>query len=191
MARLPLLRPLSFLPSPTLKPPPRKIPFLPLKGGGSARMSGSPAATERLISIAAYSLPLVNSLQHGRYLLAQFPKLGLILEPILPFLAIYRSIPYSSFVAFFALYLGVVRNPSFPRYVRFNAMQAVTLDVLLVIPILFHRIFSTASVGPIVVFSSNALFLFSLLCFLYAVFSCVLGRTPYFPFLADAANRQI
>ncbi|XP_020219823.1 protein TIC 20-II, chloroplastic [Cajanus cajan] len=204
MATLPLLRPYSFLRTPTLtltltltlKTPTTKIPFLPLKpqnGGVGARMSNSsssPAATERLISVAAYGLPLLNSVQHGRYLMAQFPKLGVLLEPILPFLAFYRSIPYSSFVAFFALYLGVVRNPSFPRYVRFNAMQAVTLDVLLVIPLLFHRIFSTGT-GPIMVFSSNAIFVFSVFCFLYAVVSCVLGRTPYLPFVADAASRQI
>ncbi|KAJ1443579.1 Chloroplast protein import component Tic20 [Sesbania bispinosa] len=105
-----------------------------------------------------------------------------------------RSIPYSSFVAFFALYLGVVRNPSFPHYVRFNAMQAVTLDVLLVIPLLLQRIFSPGRAGigfRVMIWSHNAIFLFSLACFLYGVVSCVLGRTPYLPFVADAASRQI
>ncbi|TKY65336.1 TIC 20-II [Spatholobus suberectus] len=150
----------------------------------------SPPPTERLISIAAYTLPFLNSLQYGRYLLAQHPGLALLFDPIVPFLAFYRSVPYSSFVAFFALYLGVVRNPSLPRYVRFNAMQAVTLDVLLVVPLLVHRIFSPAP-GPLVVWSSNAVFVFSLVCFLYGVASCVVGRTPHLPFVADAASRQI
>ncbi|WVZ07149.1 hypothetical protein V8G54_020495 [Vigna mungo] len=196
MATLPLLRPSCFLPTPTLKPSfPRHTPLLPLKlknGAVGARLSNSssPPPTERLISIAAYTLPFFNSLQYGRYLLAQYPKLAVLFDPIVPFLAFYRSIPYASFVAFFALYLGVVRNPTFPRYVRFNAMQAVTLDVLLVIPHLIARIFSPGR-GPLMIWSSNAIFVFSIFCFLYGVASCVLGRTPYLPFVADAASRQI
>ncbi|CAJ1823603.1 unnamed protein product [Sphenostylis stenocarpa] len=195
MATLPLLRPCCFLPTPTLKTSlPRPTLFLPLKpknGAVGARMSNtSPPPTERLISIAAYTLPFFNSLQYGRYLLAQYPKLAVVFDPIIPFLAFYRSIPYASFVAFFALYLGVVRNPTFPRYVRFNAMQAVTLDVLLVIPLLITRIFSPGR-GPLIIWSNNAIFVFSILCFLYGVASCVLGRTPHLPFVADAASRQI
>ncbi|KAL6136343.1 hypothetical protein ACLB2K_061639 [Fragaria x ananassa] len=110
--------------------------------------SGTPTpATDRLISAVSYTLPFFNSLQYGRYLFLQFPKLGLLFEPLLPLLGLYRSIPYSSFVAFFALYLGVVRNPSFSHYARFNAMQAVTLDVLLVLPLLVQRIFSPGQAG--------------------------------------------
>ncbi|MBA0748470.1 hypothetical protein Gogos_005284, partial [Gossypium gossypioides] len=124
--------------------------------------------TDRLISVAAYSLPFFNSLQYGRYLFIQYPQLGILFDPILPFLSLYKSVPYASFVAFFALYLGVVRNPSFSHYVRFNSMQAVTLDVLLVVPLLLTRIFNPGRVGL-----------------------GILGRTPYLPFVADAAGRQI
>ncbi|OVA08802.1 hypothetical protein BVC80_8801g31 [Macleaya cordata] len=122
-------------------------------------------ATERLISAVAYCLPFFNGLQYGRYLFVKYPNLGLVFEPIFPLLNFYRSIPYASFVAFFALYLGVVRNPSFSRFVRFNSMQAVVLDVLLVLPLLVQRVFNPG-------------------------FS-VLGRTPYLPFVADAADRQL
>ncbi|KAI4302063.1 hypothetical protein L6164_035281 [Bauhinia variegata] len=158
-------------------------------------MSYNPTpATDRLISVAGYTLPLFNSLQYGRYLLAQFPTLGLLFDPILPLLSLYRSIPYSSFVAFFALYLGVVRNPSFSHYVRFNSMQAVTLDVLLVLPHLLHRIFTPGHSGigfRVMVWGHNLLFVFSVTCFIYSVVSCILGRTPHLPFVADAAARQI
>ncbi|KAJ0982223.1 hypothetical protein J5N97_010478 [Dioscorea zingiberensis] len=62
-------------------------------------------------------------------LFAGFPPLAAALEPILTLIAAYRSIPYAAFVVFFALYLGVV-NSQFSRYVRFNAMQVVVLDVV-------------------------------------------------------------
>ncbi|KAE9621988.1 hypothetical protein Lal_00032738 [Lupinus albus] len=156
--------------------------------------SSSPPATDRLISVAAYCLPFFNSLQYSRFLLSQYPNLSLLFEPIIPFLSLYRSIPYASFVAFFALYLGLVRNPNVNRYVRFNAMQAVTLDVLLVLPVLMQRIFSPGRVGlgfKVMVWSHNFIFLFAVLCFFYSAGSCVFGRTPYLPFVADAASRQI
>lgn len=151
-------------------------------------------ATDRLISAVAYALPFFNSLQYGRYLFVQYPKLGLLFDPLLPIVSLYRSIPYASFVAFFALYLGVVRNPTFSHYVRFNSMQAVTLDVLLVLPILIQRIFSPGRSGlgfRIMVWAYSALFVFSVLCFVYGLASSVLGRTPYLPFVADAAGRQM
>ncbi|PPD79753.1 hypothetical protein GOBAR_DD23327 [Gossypium barbadense] len=168
------------LPSLTLKPSPLNpkpypnIPFLshpkpnlrlPKKPTTTiTRMSLNPTpATDRLISVAAYSLPFFNSLQYGRYIFIQYPQLGILFDPILPFLSLYKSVPYASFVAFFALYLGVVRNPSFSHYVRFNSMQAVTLDVLLVVPLLLTRILNPGRVG-------------------------ILGRTPYLPFVADAAD---
>ncbi|KAG2693852.1 hypothetical protein I3760_08G114800 [Carya illinoinensis] len=159
------------------------------------RMSYNPTpATDRLISAVAYTLPFFNSLQYGRFLFLQYPTLGSLFDPLLPLLSLYRSIPYSSFVAFFALYLGVVRNPSFSRYVRFNSMQAVTLDVLLVLPLLLQRVFSPGRTGlgfKVTVWFYNVLFVFSVMCFLYSVVCCVLGKTPYLPFVADAAGRQI
>ncbi|CAK8542533.1 unnamed protein product [Lathyrus sativus] len=208
MASLALLRPCTFhhthKPSTlTLKPKPNSLSFSPLTPPPSklklrnpvvkANLS-SPAPPERLISIAAYALPFFNSLQYGHNILTQYPKFALLFEPIIPFLSFYRSLPYASFVAFFALYLGIVKNPSFPQFARFNAMQALTLDVLLVLPLLFQRIFSPGRYGlafKVMVWSHNAVFIFSILCFVYSALSCLLGRTPYLPFVGDAAARQI
>ena len=173
------------------------LPLLSSKPAKSVtvRMSYNPTpATDRLISAVAYTLPFFNSLQYGRLLFTQYPVLGLAFEPILPILGLYRSIPHSSFIAFFALYLGVVRNPNFNRYVRFNSMQAVTLDVLLAVPLLIQRILSPGPGGlgfQIMVWGHNGLFLFSVLCFVYRLASCLLGRTPHLRLVADAAGRQI
>ncbi|KAG7023770.1 Protein TIC 20-II, chloroplastic, partial [Cucurbita argyrosperma subsp. argyrosperma] len=161
------------------------LPLLPSKPAKSPaiRMSYNPTpATDRLISAVAYTLPFFNSLQYGRFLFAQYPVLGLAFEPLLPILGLYRSIPHSSFIAFFAFYLGVVRNPSFSRYARFNSMQALTLDVLLVVPLLVQRILSPGQSGlgfQIMAWSHNGF-----------VVSCILGRTPHLPIVADAAGRQ-
>ncbi|XP_030540799.1 protein TIC 20-II, chloroplastic [Rhodamnia argentea] len=190
-----LLPPSSLIPS---LPPSLNLKSRPRRPGPAAvavRMSYNPTpATDRLISAAAYTLPFFNSLQYGRFLFLKYPSLSLLFDPILPLLSLYKSVPYASFVAFFALYLGVVRNPSFSHYIRFNAMQAVTLDVLLVLPLLLQRIFSPGRAGPgfrVMVWGHNVVFVFSALCFLYSLASCILGRTPYLPFVADAAGRQL
>ncbi|CAL1385341.1 unnamed protein product [Linum trigynum] len=165
----------------------------------TARLSGNSntttPATDRLIAAVAYTLPFFNSLQYGRFLFAQFPSVSaLLFEPLVPLLSLYRSLPYASFVAFFGLYLGVVRNPNLSDYVRFNAMQALTLDVLLVLPLLFGRIFNpgrSALAVKLIVWGHNAVFLFTSVCFVYGLVSSLLGRTPYLPFVADAARRQM
>ncbi|KAK2415539.1 hypothetical protein P8452_60697 [Trifolium repens] len=207
MASLALLRPCIFhhthKPSTlTLKPKqpnslsfsPLQTPKLKLKNGVVKANLSTPAAPERLISIAAYTLPFFNSLQYGHSILTQYPKFALLFQPIIPFLSFYRSLPYASFIAFFAFYLGIVRNPNFPEFVRFNSMQALTLDVLLVLPVLFQKIFSPGRSGlgfKVMVWSHNVVFVFSILCFVYSVLNCLFGRTPYLPFVADAAARQI
>ncbi|KAM3360477.1 protein TIC 20-II, chloroplastic [Capsicum galapagoense] len=151
-------------------------------------------ATDRLISAVSYFLPFFNGIQYGRFLFTQYPSLALPFQPILPILSFYRSIPYASFVTFFALYLGIARNESLNQYTRFNALQAVMLDVLLVLPMLIQRIFSPGQSGlglQFTVWMHNGLFVFVVGCFVYGLVACILGKTPYLPFVTEAANRQM
>lgn len=206
MATLSLLRftPLPPLRTPTSSRPPPAVQIrLPLRHAAAgkprraaATMSyqGPVPASERLFSSLAYALPFFNSLHYGRFLFARFPSLGFAIEPLLPLLAAYRAVPYASFVAFFALYLGVVRNPIFGRYVRFNAMQAVVLDVFLALPTLVQRILGTPAGGigfRVLEWGYNGIFAFAVASFLYGVVACVLGKTPYLPIVAAAADRQL
>lgn len=182
------LRTAIRIPSRPRCPPPQQNP-----SSISMSYTTTPAA-DRLISAASYFLPFLNGFQYGRYLFMQYPNLAPLLEPVIRLLGVYRSVPYASFVAFFALFLGVVRNPNLSRYVRFNAMQALFLDVILVLPLLIQRILSPGRGGlgfQMMVMGHNAIFLFIVLCFVYSLGCCVLGRTPYLPFIADAAGKQL
>ncbi|XP_042431009.1 protein TIC 20-II, chloroplastic-like [Zingiber officinale] len=151
-------------------------------------------ATDRLVSALAYTLPFVDSLHYGRFLFARVPASAAAVAPILPLAAAYHSVPFASFVAFFALYLGVVRNPAFSHYVRYNAMQAVVLDVFLALPSLLQRVFGTPSRGigfRVLEIGYHAVFVFSIACFVYSVINCILGKTHYLPIVASAAERQL
>lgn len=150
-------------------------------------------APERVIAALGYVLPFFDGIQYGRYFFLQYPVAESLLRPLYPLLSAYKGFPYSNFIAFFSLYLLVVRNPSISRYVRFNAMQAVVLDVLLILPTLVERTFAPrGGLGfELLVIFYNTVFLFLVACFLFGVVSCILGKTPRLPIVADAADAQV
>ncbi|KAE8693568.1 Protein TIC 20-v [Hibiscus syriacus] len=55
---------------------------------------------------------------------------------------VFKSFPLKRFSGVLDPLLRGVRNPNFSRYVRFNTMQAIVLDVLLIFPDLLERSFN-------------------------------------------------
>jgi hypothetical protein len=78
-----------------------------------------------------YLLPLLDTLPYGRFLFLQFPFIARALAPLGPVNALYHIFPFAPFIIFLGVYSGVVNNQSLSRYIRYNAMQAVLLDILL------------------------------------------------------------
>ncbi|XP_073127928.1 protein TIC 20-II, chloroplastic [Henckelia pumila] len=200
MASLPTLR-LAHSPHTLLKPtvrsfpPPSNLRHHTKKSSTTTKCSYTPTpATDRLISAASYFLPFFNGLQYGRFLFSKYPFLAAPMEPLIPLLSLYHSVPYASFVTFFGLYLGVVRNPNLSRYARFNALQALVLDVMLAVPVLLQRIFSPGRSGialKVTAWAHSGLFVFVTCCFVYGLVYSIIGKTPYLPFVAEAAGRQL
>ena len=100
------------------------------RGGGGG--GGGAAIPDRVVASLPYLLPLFDGLRYGKFLFTQFPAFGAILLPFEPLIRLYFSVPFAGLVAFFAVYLGIINNQSLSRFVRFNAMQAVLLDIILV-----------------------------------------------------------
>ena len=98
----------------------------------SWRNNGPPSVPDRVVSALPYLLPLFDSLRYGKFLFLQFPLFASVLTPFEPLMRVYFSVPFAGTIAFFAVYLGIINSPqNFSRYVRFNAMQAVLLDIIL------------------------------------------------------------
>lgn len=71
----------------------------------------------------------------------QYPIFASLLAPLSPFARLYFSVPFFPLIVFFAVYLGIVNNQSLDRSVRYNAMQAILLDIVLMCepyPCCFH-----------------------------------------------------
>ncbi|KZV29992.1 protein TIC 20-v, chloroplastic-like [Dorcoceras hygrometricum] len=155
--------------------------------------SNSADAPDRLISAITYFYPFFDGIQYGKYVITQFSPFQTIIQPFVPAIRIFKSFPFNGFLVFLTLYFVVVRNPSFSRYVRFNTMQAIVLDVLLIFPDLLERSFSPRDgVGLDIVMSlDSTVFLFLLVCLIYGSSSCLLGQLPRLPLVAEAADRQV
>ena len=139
---------------------------------------------QRLSSVAFYTLPLKASLPFGNYLFYKFSFLKVLLYFTFPVAIIENSLPFGGLLFFLILFAGVVRNPNVPYFVRYNACQALLLDIALIIITYLLRILPLAEIGIIV-------FVFTLSIFLFAIFQCINGVEPEIPFISKSVRMQI
>lgn len=114
---------------------------------------------------------------------------------------IWFSLGFLQIIVFFALYLGVVNNQEMNRYVRFNAQQAILLDILLIVPDILTRLVSglggddaMLTGGPGLeaqVLLYNTVFLYVYLSSVVGAGSCALAKQVKLPIVGDAAESQI
>lgn len=88
---------------------------------------------QRLLALLTYLLPWSDGLPFGRSLTSLFPVLQWLSLPALPLVLIEQAIPFGGFILFLVLFLGVVRNQRVPYFIRFNALQAILLDIILIV----------------------------------------------------------
>lgn len=155
--------------------------------------SDSADAPDRLISAICYFYPFFDGVQYGKYVITQFAPIQVLLQPLIPAIRVFKSFPFNGILVFVTLYFVVVRNPNFSRYVRFNTMQAIVLDVLLIFPDLLERSFNPRDgLGLDLMMSlDSTVFLFLLVCLIYGSSSCLFGQVPRLPIVAEAAERQV
>jgi Chloroplast import apparatus Tic20-like len=153
---------------------------------------GSTTVSERIFASLPYLLPLIDGLEFGSFLFRQFPVLQVLLLPLLPLLQLYRVIPFAGLIIFFALFLLVVRNERISHFIRFNTMQAILIDIVLIlcgliVPLLAQGI----QISFIVETIYNMIFLGLLAAFIYSVVQSLLGRYAEIPTISDAVYMQV
>ena len=139
---------------------------------------------QRLSSVIFYTLPLKAALPFGYYLFYKFSFLKVLLYLTFPVEIIERSLPFGGLLFFLILFAGVVRNPNVPYFVRYNACQALLLDIALIIITYLLRILPVGEFGLIV-------FVFTLCIFLFSIFQCINGVEPEIPFISKSVRMQI
>lgn len=155
---------------------------------------------DRLYATLPYLLPITSVVSFGAFLFLQFPilqdvffpvfKLNQILSiSILDFISI-------RFVAWFCVFIFVVRNFKVNHFVRFNAMQALLLDIIVALMSAIVQLLSLI-LGNLAFFPfmlqiiASVTFLGITAAFLYSIFQCVLGKYAEMPIVSEVAYSQV
>ena len=139
---------------------------------------------QRLSSVFLYTLPLKASIPFGYYLFYKYSFLKILLLLTFPIAIIEKSLPFGGFLLFIILFAGLVRNPKVPYFVRYNACQALLIDISLIIISYLLRIFPIVELGSII-------FIFTLCIFIYSISQCIYGNEPEIPLISKSVRMQI
>ena len=139
---------------------------------------------QRLSSVFLYTLPLKASIPFGYYLFYKYSFLKILLFLTFPIAIIEKSLPFGNFLLFIILFAGLARNPKVPYFIRYNACQALLIDIALIIISYFLRIFPIVELGSII-------FVFTLCIFIYSISQCIYGVEPEIPLISKSVRMQI
>lgn len=168
---------------------------LVVKARGGYYRSAAPGPADRVLAAVPFLLPFLDAFSYGRFLFYQFPLVAKAVAPLAPLLSLYHSVPFAALICFFGIYIGIVNNAAMPRFVRFSAMQAVLLDILLVLPRLLEQLVSPPTTAGAAlqayIGAQNVIWVAVAACVAFGVGSALLGKEGRIPFVADAAEQQL
>ena len=146
---------------------------------------------QRLSSVFLYTLPLNASIPFGNYLFYKYSFLNVLKLIIFPVAIIEQSLPLGGLLFFLILFAGLVRNPNVPYFIRYNACQALLLDISLIIISYLLRILSISSLGSTVYLFGSIIFILTLSIFIYSISKCIYGVEPEIPIISKSVRMQI
>ena len=147
---------------------------------------------QRLLALLTYLLPWSDGLPFGRSLTSLFPVLQWLSLPALPLVLIEQAIPFGGFILFLVLFLGVVRNQRVPYFIRFNTLQAILLDIILIVLSLAFNLLLAPLGGNFAVRTlANTVFLGMLVLVLFGIIQCLRGKEADIPSLSEAVRMQL
>lgn len=111
---------------------------------------------------------------------------------ISPLLQIFYSNSFIPFVTFFTLFLAIVRNVKLNHFLRYNTMQAILLDICVMLAGLIMQYLpmyiTTSFLGDFLEFMTlmNALFAIG-----YCMWNIIQGQYPEIPIITEAVYAQV
>ena len=151
---------------------------------------------QRLLAPLVYLLPWSDAIPFGLGLdgvFNQVPLLRLLIVPAIPFIQLNRGVPFGGLLLFFVLFLAVVRNPNVPYFLRFNTLQALLTDiVLIVLSLAFRILLQPVAGGSLLMGTLSSTIVIAVLAILvFALVECLRGREPDLPGISQAVRMQL
>lgn len=156
---------------------------------------------DRLYAFLPYLLPITAVVMFGAFLFLQFPPLLILFSPVFKLnqilsISIINFISIR-FVAWFCVFIFVVRSYKVNHFVRFNAMQALMLDIIIALVGAVAEVLSL-TLGQLPFFPfmlqiiASVTFLGITTAFAYSVFECIRGKyADKIPVVSDAVYLQV
>ncbi|NER78143.1 MAG: hypothetical protein F6K42_00920 [Leptolyngbya sp. SIO1D8] len=162
---------------------------------------GTTTAQDRFLGCLPYLLPFIEvsllaisfAVRYGIGLFAQFPILAGVLVPFTPLIRVYTGFPFAGLIVFILLLTLVVRNTNVSHFIRFNTMQAILLDILLILGqiILNMVLVPVVGTGLFVDTILNIVLIGILASIAYSVVQTIRGQYAEIPTLSEAVYMQV
>jgi hypothetical protein len=146
---------------------------------------------QRLLAALAYVLPWSDAIPFGQGLFGPLPWLRWLTLPALPVLQLQELVPFGSLVLFLVLFLAVARNPRVPYGIRFNVLQAILIDIVVVLVSLAFQVLQLGALDFVGKTLSNTVFIGILVLVLFAVVQNLRGKEADIPSLSEAVRMQL
>lgn len=146
----------------------------------------------RFLSCLPYLIPMMGAIAFTGQSFLAFPFTFKIAVGISPLLQIFYSNSFIPFATFFTLFLAVVRNIKINHFLRYNTMQAILLDICVMLAGLIMQYLpmyiTTSFIG-----SWMELFILmnALYAILYCMCNCLSGVYPEIPIITEAVYAQV
>ncbi len=147
---------------------------------------------QRVVGMLIYLLPWSDALPLGRELFIEFPFLQWLVLPALPIVFVEQFIPFGGLLLFLTLFLAVTRNPKVPYFVRFNTLQALLIDIGVILINYAFQIFLDPFGSSLLIRTISSTLLTGVLAIvIFTIVQCLQGKEPDLPAISQAVRIQM
>ncbi len=149
-------------------------------------------AWQRLLGILVYMIPWSDAIPFGNNIFAQLPFLQWFAIPAVPIIVLQRGIPFGGLLLFLLLFLAVIRNPKVPYFLRFNSLQALLIDIgLILLAYAFRILVFPFGTGLLSQTLSSTVLIGVLTIIIFSIYECIQGKEPDLPAISEAVRLQL
>lgn len=146
----------------------------------------------RVAAALTYLIPWIDALSLGKEVYHMFPTTVLLYFLPGPAVGIYYCSQFAPLVIFFLLFLAVVKNNKIPHFVRFNCMQSVMIDIIVMLFTIVRSYFpSELRWTSILTTFDNFAWMACMMPILYCVYYSLRGKYADVPFVSESVYMQV
>ena len=147
---------------------------------------------QKLIGCFIYMIPWSGAISFGKYLFIDLPFMKWLIIPALPVIFLQQFIPLGGLILFLILFLLIVRNPNIPYFIRFNSLQAILLNIGLIIINYIFQIFLKPFENILLIRTFSSTILIGMLAIIvFSIYECLQGKEPDLPGISNAVKIQL